>query len=107
MASANVSCRSSYCGATDSRRTNRGCRLAQRGLAGKPTGRFRKPMREQLDRAADAGTYGQRWQVETVNGMRQRNLGSACRARTARSRAGELLLRCVTHNIMILHGNEP
>lgn len=59
--------------------------------------------------AAEEGddTYGQRWQVETVNSMLKRNLGSACRATTARRRSYELLLRCITHNIMILQGTEP
>ena len=39
--------------------------------------------------------------------MMKRNLGSALRARTARRRSMELLLRCVTHNIMVLEGTEP
>jgi transposase len=33
--------------------------------------------------------------------MIKRNLGSALRARTARRRSMELMLRCVTHNLMI------
>ncbi len=31
----------------------------------------------------------------------------ARRARTARRRSMELLLRCITHNIMVLEGTEP
>ena len=46
--------------------------------------------------------YTQRWQAETVNSMIKRNLGSALRARTARGRSYELLLRVVTHNLMII-----
>ena len=42
------------------------------------------------------------WTIETVNSMIKRNLGSALRAKTARRRSMELLLRVVTHNIMIL-----
>ena len=76
-----------------------------------PTGPHRAAMRGRFDDAADAEdgdpTYGQRWQVETVNSMVKRNLGSACRATTARRRSYELLLRCITHNIMVLEGSEP
>ena len=76
-----------------------------------PTGPHRAAMRERLDAAAAADegdpTYGQRWQVETVNSMVKRNLGSACRATTARRRSYDLLLRCITHNIMVLEGTEP
>ena len=64
-------------------------------------------MRERFDAGSGGRTYGQRWQVETVNSMLKRNLGPACRARTARRRSYELLLRCITHNIMILEGEEP
>lgn len=51
--------------------------------------------------------YGQRWQVETVNSMLKRLLGSALRALTARSRAREIMLRLVTLNIMILANAPP
>ena len=72
-----------------------------------PTTRYRRLMRQRFDREADKATYGQRWQVETVNSMIKRNLGSALRATTARRRSRELLLRCITHNIMVLEGTEP
>ena len=72
-----------------------------------PADPWRGVMRERFDRDADADLYGQRWQVETVNSMVKRNLGSACRATTARRRSYELLLRCLTHNIMVLEGSEP
>ncbi|MDB5320695.1 MAG: hypothetical protein JWN40_2326 [Phycisphaerales bacterium] len=45
--------------------------------------------------------YKQRWEVETVNRMINRNLGSSPRARSARRLSMELMLRCVTHNLMI------
>ena len=67
-----------------------------------PPTRYRRLMRQRLDREADKATCGQRWQVETVNSMIKRNLGSALRAKTARARTNELLLRVITHNIMIL-----
>jgi len=67
-----------------------------------PTTRHRRNMRHRFARKADKRHYGQRWQVETVNSMIKRNLGSALRAKTARRRSMELLLRVVTHNVMIL-----
>lgn len=67
-----------------------------------PTTRHRRNMRNRFKRKADKDLYGQRWQVETVNSMIKRNLGSALRATTAKGRSMELLLRVVTHNIMII-----
>jgi Transposase DDE domain len=67
-----------------------------------PTARHRRNMYLRFKRKADKKIYGQRWQVETVNSMIKRNLGSALRARTPGRRSKELLLRVVTHNIMIL-----
>jgi hypothetical protein len=73
-----------------------------RPTAKPPATRHRRNMRRRFDRKADGKHYGQRWQVETVNSMIKRNLGSALRARTPGRRSAELLLRVVTHNIMIL-----
>ena len=67
-----------------------------------PTSRHRRNMHLRFKRKADKAVYGQRWQVETVNSMIKRNLGSALRARTAPRRRNELLLRVITHNLMIL-----
>jgi hypothetical protein len=67
-----------------------------------PTARHRRNMYLRFKRKADKKIYGQRWQAETVNSMIKRNLGSALRARTPGRRSKELLLRVVTHNIMIL-----
>jgi hypothetical protein len=47
-------------------------------------------------------TCGQRWQVETVNSMYKRMLGSALRARRYWSRCREMALRALTLNIMII-----
>jgi hypothetical protein len=78
--------------------------------AGRPTSKPPPPREQPLRRAMyfrfaaklDGALYGQRWQVETVNSMIKRNLGSALRARTAVHRRHELLLRVLTHNIMLL-----
>lgn len=67
-----------------------------------PSTRYRRLMYQRFKRKADKKRYGQRWQVETVNSMLKRNLGSALRARTAGRRSMELLLRVITHNLMIL-----
>jgi hypothetical protein len=68
-----------------------------------PAGHWRRRMRRLLrtKRGRRRSGYTQRWQAETVNSMLKRNLGSALRARTARRRSMELMLRCVTHNLMI------
>src|SRR5436190_1319649 len=46
--------------------------------------------------------YGQRWQVETVFSMIKRRLGEATGARTYHSQCRALLLKVVTHNILIV-----
>jgi hypothetical protein len=88
-------------------RERMGIRSVMPPLIGRPTakppkGRHRRNMKRRFARKADGPAHGQRWQSETVNSMIKRNLGSAMRATTARRRAKELLLRAVTHNIMIL-----
>jgi hypothetical protein len=77
--------------------------------SGRPTSKpppVSQPLRRRLHfrfaRKRDQHRYGQRWQIETVNSMIKRNLGSALRARTAVRRRHELLLRVLTHNIMLL-----
>jgi hypothetical protein len=67
-----------------------------------PTGHYRRLMRRRFKGGSDKKYYGQRWQAETVNSMVKRNLGSACRARTPTGRKKDLLLRAVTHNLMIV-----
>jgi Transposase DDE domain len=88
-------------------RLDRGVRSAIPPKAGRPTDKPpREPMRRNMyyrfKRQADRQTYGQRWQSETTNSMIKRNLGSAMRTRTAVRRRHELLLRVLTHNIMLL-----
>lgn len=63
-----------------------------------PKGRWRRVMATRFDKQK----YGQRWQVETVNSMIKRLLDSALRARKYWSQCREIVLRVLTHNIMIL-----
>ena len=67
-----------------------------------PQGHYRRLMRRRLRKGTNKRDYGQRWQVETVNSMLKRNCGSACRARSPTGRKKDMLLRAVTHNLMIL-----
>src|SRR6516164_3574277 len=65
-----------------------------------PSGRYRRRMRLRLDK--NYGSYGQRWQVETVHSMIKRRLATHVAARTYWSQSRELMLLIVSHNIMIL-----
>jgi len=65
-----------------------------------PTGRYRRQMKQRLDK--DYGRYGQRWQAETGFSMFKRRLGAAVRARRYWSQCRELLLMAITYNIMLL-----
>jgi transposase len=65
-----------------------------------PTGRWRRVMKQRFARYKH--TYGQRWQVETVNSMIKRRLGSALRARQYESQCREIILKAMTHNVMIV-----
>jgi len=63
-----------------------------------PTDRYRRLMKTRFNTKA----YRQRPQVETVFSMLKRNLGSALRGRSFWSRCRDMLLRVVTHNIMLI-----
>lgn len=63
-----------------------------------PQSKWRKRMATHFDKKK----YGQRWQVETVNSMIKRLLGSALRSRKTRTQNQEIRLRAITHNVMIL-----
>lgn len=63
-----------------------------------PSGRYRRQMKQRFARK----TYRQRSQVETVISMLKRNLDACVRARTYWSQCRELLLKVITHNVMIL-----
>jgi hypothetical protein len=63
-----------------------------------PVGYHRRLMGFRLNKKK----YGQRWQVETVFSMIKRRLGEATGARTYHSQCRALLLKVVTHNILIV-----
>lgn len=63
-----------------------------------PSGKWRKIMATRFNKKL----YGQRWQVETVNSMIKRNLGSFLRARSYWAQCREMMLRLFVHNIMIV-----
>ncbi|MBS0208874.1 MAG: transposase [Planctomycetes bacterium] len=63
-----------------------------------PRGYFRRRMARRFDRK----TYRQRAQVETVFSMLKRRLGSAVNAHHYWSQCRALLLKAITHNLMIL-----
>jgi hypothetical protein len=65
-----------------------------------PAGRWRRVMKQRF--AWLKRKYGQRWQVETVNSMIKRLLGSALRARVEANQFREIILRSITHNVMIV-----
>lgn len=67
----------------------------------KPSGFWRRRMASRLHLTR----YGQRWQVETVNSMLKRLMGSALRARHYHSQCREFSLRAITLNVMILRCN--
>ena len=73
---------------------------------GPPQGRYRRLMKQRFSRKADQKQYGQRAQSETVNSMMKRNFGDALRSIKRQRRKKELLLRSLTHDIMLLANQE-
>ena len=67
-----------------------------------PSGRWRRHMAQRRKRNADQEHYRHRPQSETVHSMIKRNQGSALRSRTPERREKEMMLRVLTHNIMLL-----
>ena len=63
-----------------------------------PTGQYRRLMRETIHLTP----YGQRCQVETVMSMIKRRLGSAVGAYSYWSQCRAMMLKALTHNILIL-----
>ena len=59
-------------------------------------------MRRQLQGSQAGKPYGQRAQAETVMSMLKRNLGDSLRARSDHGREMELLLKVLTHDVMIV-----
>lgn len=64
-----------------------------------PTGCFRRRMARNFDNK----TYGQRAQIETVFSMFKRRLGSSVNAHHYWSQCRALLLKAITHNLLILY----
>jgi hypothetical protein len=64
-----------------------------------PTGRYRRQMRQRLDK--HHGGYGQRWQAESVNGMIKRRLATAVAGRGFWSEGRDAWLLALTHNLML------
>ena len=60
-------------------------------------GRYRQQMRQHRDYR-----YGQRWQIESVFSMIKRRLGAVVLGRSDNTRNAEMMLKVLTHNIMIL-----
>jgi hypothetical protein len=84
-------------------RDRHGTRTIIPATCGRPTskklkGYWRNRMKTRFNKVK----YGQRWQVETVNSMIKRSMGSALRARTYWSQSREIALKALTHNVMIL-----
>jgi len=71
---------------------------------GPPGGRWRRQMKRQLASKASRKRclYTRRWQVETVNSMMKRNLSSALAGKTAWSRKRDMMLKTLTHDLMVL-----
>ncbi|MCH7840824.1 MAG: transposase [Planctomycetes bacterium] len=67
-----------------------------------PRGHYRRQMRRYFQRPRDRRRYGQRWQVETVISMIKRRLGETLSTRGFRRQNRAILLKVVTHNILIL-----
>lgn len=71
-----------------------------------PSGYYRRLMKKRFNKKADAKTYGQRSQSETVNSMLKRNLGSELRSIDPTRQKQELMLRAIVHNLMLPPVNE-
>lgn len=63
-----------------------------------PTGKYRKIMATRFNRKL----YGQRWQIETINSIIKRRLGSFLRARSYWSQMREIMFRLFTFNVLVL-----
>ena len=82
--------------------------LNRRGTRKRPKAEYRRQMVRRF-RKRPRGTrskrvYGQRWQAESGFSRLKRVLGSTVRAVTWANQRKELLLRCITYNLMLLAG---
>ena len=62
----------------------------------------RAPYRRAMRRRSPRETYHQRWHAESGFSQHERRLGSALTARGDAAQGRELVLRVVTHNLMLL-----
>ena len=80
--------------------------LNRRGSRKRPKTKYRRQMVRRFRRKPTGSrhkrVYGQRWQVESGFSRCKRLLGSALRATRWVNQKKELLLRVVTHNLMLL-----
>ena len=71
-----------------------------------PQTRYRRQMKKRFrrrrGRRRHRRVYGQRWQIESGFSRKKRLLGSALRARQWACQKKEILLRVLTHNLMLL-----
>ncbi len=75
-------------------------RLGRPSVSGRlPAGKYRRLMKQRFNWIR----YHQRSQAETVFSMLKRNLGSWVRGQSYWSQCRELLLKVITHNVMILY----
>jgi hypothetical protein len=80
-----------------------GARTLIPATRGRPTQkRLKGYWRQRMKTRFNNKKYAGRWQIETVNSMIKRSMGSALRARTYWSQSREITLRVLTHNIMII-----
>jgi hypothetical protein len=66
-----------------------------------PADKYRRLMKRQFKDGKRPDAYRHRVQNETVNSMLKRNLGSALRGRSHHGRRRDMLLKVLTHNLMI------
>jgi hypothetical protein len=88
-------------------RLDMGVRSLIKTGVGRPTGKrpaapYRRAMHHELAGSQKGKRYGHRAQAETVASMLKRNLGDALRSRSDRARRHELILRAITHGVMLL-----
>jgi hypothetical protein len=66
-----------------------------------PSDKYRRMMKRRFGDGKKPKAYTYRVQNETANSMLKRNLGSALRGRSHHSRRRDMLLRVLTHNLML------
>ncbi|MCC6574405.1 MAG: transposase [Planctomycetes bacterium] len=64
------------------------------------------PYRREMTWRLKQGDYGQRWQIESDFSRNKRRLGESLRARNESSQQAEVLMRVLTHNLMLLRLND-